>query len=57
MPLASFVGWADNLIVENPYQPKWVLNLSVARDADEAEGILRIEWSRLSESPPTASRR
>jgi hypothetical protein len=50
LPYDVFVAWADRQIDADPYQPQWVLDLSLSRNADEAQGILRVEWSRRSES-------
>src|SRR5688572_15349889 len=51
LSLEAFVAWADARIVADPHQPRWVLDLSLARDADEAERTLRLEWSRRAEDP------
>jgi hypothetical protein len=51
LPHNVFVAWADRCIDVDPYQPRWVLDLSLSRDSDEAQGILRVEWSRRSELP------
>jgi hypothetical protein len=50
-PHARFVKWADQLIDRDPYQPRWVLDLSLTKDLRDAVGVLRLEWSRQCESP------
>jgi hypothetical protein len=47
----AFTRWADRRIDVDPFQSRWILDLSLSRDADEATRVLRIEWSRQSDSP------
>jgi len=46
-----FVRWADRLIERDSHQPRWVLDLSLSKDAKDAEKILRLGYSRQSEFP------
>lgn len=48
-PLSHFAAWADAKILADAHQPRWVLDVSLANDADQVQRILRNEWSRLSE--------
>ena len=50
-PHSRFVKWADQMIERDAHQPRWVLDLSLSKNAKEAERVLRLEWSRQSEFP------
>jgi hypothetical protein len=50
-PHSLFVTWADRMIDRDAHQPRWVLDLSLSKDAKDAERVLRLEWARQSEFP------
>ena len=50
-PLADFIAWADARIMAEAHQPRWVLDLALAATPEQAESVLRLEWSRQSYFP------
>ncbi|HEX8916857.1 MAG TPA: hypothetical protein VF796_31190 [Humisphaera sp.] len=49
----ELVRWADQEICRSASAPSWLPDLCLSRSQEEAEGILRVAWSRHQERDPS----